>query len=69
MNTENKNYLEYKKQLATYSECIKPMLEQASEALVNNTLSEGFSFNFEEHCVEEKRKLIDFRNVLKGGFK
>jgi hypothetical protein len=79
MNTDSKDYQEYRRRLATYSKCMNPVIKYTLERfmsdthpglnhLTNNGLVKQppINLNFDEHCVSERHQLVEIRNQIKG---
>jgi hypothetical protein len=65
----NNYYQEYKKRLAIYSECMKPIIQTVGESFMTQTLPSAASLNLDEHCIDERKELVEMRNLLKGSSK
>lgn len=62
--SSSQHYPSYKKSLAEYSLCIKPILEAAYEKhfLYKDTLP----YDLNEYCVEKREQVEKFRSLLKS---
>ena len=64
--TNSKYYPEYKKYLAEFSICIKPVLEATYERMAQKLPEVGESID--NYCLAERNKVEQYRNLIKNEF-
>jgi len=64
--TSSKYYPEYKKYLSQFSICIKPVLEAQYERIVQKL--PDVSEPLDSYCLAERKKVEEYRNLIKQEF-